>query len=225
MHLIFRGGDVGKRRDGLTVFFALVFGYTWGLAGLYRLFPAGVTATLGPVLFSNPVLVSAVSSPLLAALILASFQGRATIADLIARLLTWRIAWYWYVGAVVGIAALAFVVRIASMVAFGSPLPQFSVAQLPALLVGVRVGPVFVFDPGPFGEELGWRGFALPRLLERWNGLTAALVLGMIWGVWHLPAFFIPAMPQTQVSLFRPCSCSFENVLETWNLTLHGAPP
>jgi len=193
---------MSKHRDGLAAFFALVFGYTWGVAALYALFPGAVGTVSSSLtnasrsMFSNPLLISAVSSPTLAALTVASFLGRASIVGLIKRLLNWRIAWYWYVAATAGIAALAFVARIASTFAFGLALPQFSIAQLPA------VATASVLDPGPFVEELGWRGFALPRLLDRYNGLTAALVLGTTWGVWHLPAFFISGMPQSQDSIW-----------------------
>ncbi len=44
---------------------------------------------------------------------------------------------------------------------------------------------------GPLAEEIGWRGFALDRLLNRWSGSTAGIIIGIIWGVWHLPLFFI----------------------------------
>jgi hypothetical protein len=46
-------------------------------------------------------------------------------------------------------------------------------------------------DIAPWGEEFGWRGFALPRLLERMTPLAATLVLAMAWIVWHVPAFFL----------------------------------
>lgn len=46
---------------------------------------------------------------------------------------------------------------------------------------------------GPVAEELGWRGFALDPLLKRYGVLTGSLILGLIWGVWHLPLFFMPA--------------------------------
>ena len=49
--------------------------------------------------------------------------------------------------------------------------------------------------------DVGWRGFALPRLLRRWPPLAAALILGAIWWAWHLPTFFIQALSQSQLSI------------------------
>jgi membrane protease YdiL (CAAX protease family) len=46
------------------------------------------------------------------------------------------------------------------------------------------------------GEELGWRGYALPRLLVGRSALSASLILGALWGAWHLPTFFVAGAPQ-----------------------------
>jgi len=65
--------------------------------------------------------------------------------------------------------------------------PDFSykVLELPVVFL-------YIFAlMGPLGEELGWRGFLLPKLLRKQNTLTAGIVLGLIWTVWHLPLFFI----------------------------------
>lgn len=56
-----------------------------------------------------------------------------------------------------------------------------------------------LFLGGPLGEEIGWRGFALPELLKRYSPFVASLVLGMVWTFWHLPAFFIPGSAQQGV--------------------------
>ena len=53
---------------------------------------------------------------------------------------------------------------------------------------------------GPLGEELGWRGFALPRLLDLMPALPAALLLGVVWWVWHLPAFWLGVPPFDVIS-------------------------
>jgi membrane protease YdiL (CAAX protease family) len=74
-----------------------------------------------------------------------------------------------------------------------------------------------LLDPGPWGEETGWRGFALPRMLTRFSPLTAALLLGLIWGVWHTPAFFVSGLVQSgyNYTLFVAAS-ALDTILMTW---------
>jgi membrane protease YdiL (CAAX protease family) len=56
-----------------------------------------------------------------------------------------------------------------------------------------------LFLGGPLGEEIGWRGFALPELMKRYSPFVASIVLGVIWTCWHIPAFFIPGSAQQGV--------------------------
>ena len=66
-------------------------------------------------------------------------------------------------------------------------------------------------------EEFGWRGYALDVLQERWGAVTASIVLGLIWGVWHLPLFFIQGTGQYYMPLwvFIVTSPAL-SILETW---------
>lgn len=59
-------------------------------------------------------------------------------------------------------------------------------------IVGILSLLFFTFWFGPLPEEIGWRGFALDRMLVRFSSLDASILIGLAWGVWHVPLFFIP---------------------------------
>lgn len=61
-------------------------------------------------------------------------------------------------------------------------------------LIGTFV--IYFFLGGSFGEEFGWRGFALPRMLQNYNPLIAALILGILWSIWHVPLFWLVGTSQ-----------------------------
>ena len=72
-------------------------------------------------------------------------------------------------------------------------LASFDAAAVPSTLVlFVVAGLFFLFAGGPFFEEIGWRGFALPRLQRLHGPLFGTLILGTLWALWHLPLFLIP---------------------------------
>jgi membrane protease YdiL (CAAX protease family) len=80
---------------------------------------------------------------------------------------------------------------------FGGPAPDFSRYQplytiIPMIILITLINGV--------GEELGWRGFMLPRLQSRYSALVASLILGTFWGLWHAPVYFIAGTTQ---SIFR----------------------
>jgi len=82
----------------------------------------------------------------------------------------------------------------------GEVLPEISVLSNPFTIV---VGFVYIFFlGGPFQEEWGWRGYALDRLQARWNALNSSLILGVVWGAWHLPLFFIKGTIQSQTPIW-----------------------
>ena len=73
--------------------------------------------------------------------------------------------------------------------ALGNPTPGLAPGATAASLLGQLV---FTFFSGPFAEEGGWRGFALPRLQAKYNALVSSLILGVIWTFWHIPFYFHP---------------------------------
>jgi membrane protease YdiL (CAAX protease family) len=172
----------------LLWFFSLAFSITWGLALLLLVFPAQMTRLFGPLSSRSPVFWLAVFSPSLSALIVTGFsEGRAGLGRLLARQAQWRFGWAYYAFILIGLPLLGV---LAAKIAGN------------ALSVTLAAAAAWVAsDPGPLGEELGWRGFALPRLLERHSPLRASLILGAVWGVWHLPAFLFSGLSQGALAL------------------------
>ena len=78
---------------------------------------------------------------------------------------------------------------------FGGEKPDLQLMSNP---IAILVTFVFLFFlGGSFAEEFGWRGYALDRLQKKWNALVSSLILGFIWGLWHLPLFFSEGLSQS----------------------------
>jgi membrane protease YdiL (CAAX protease family) len=156
--------------------------------------------------------------PAIAALLAAALTGgRGALRDLGARLVRWRVGWQWYLVVILGPALFSVVVAGVYVMLGGS----WANAAPPALLQGsLLLLPLFLailtLTDG-LGEELAWRGFALPRLLTRYNALVASLVLGVIWALWHLPLLWTEggAMYQQPIWLLF-MDVTAKAVLFTW---------
>jgi hypothetical protein len=186
---------LGERlgRAPLLSFFAIVFGITWGLGLVALLARDWVDTHLGPITASHPAFIVAVYAPSLTAIgLTALIEGRSGLKVLLGRLAPWSVRWHWSALVLIGLPASAIAVSRIVGPAEGHTDHAVGITALLAAAL-----PALVLDPGPLGEELGWRGFALPRLLERWSPITASLVLGLIWGVWHLPGFLQPGLAQS----------------------------
>jgi uncharacterized protein len=201
------------RDHPITVFIMLTFGVTWSIAATAMLASDWFNGVFGGLNARAPMFYLAVWSPNIAAFVVTLMvSGWSGITDLFARLIRWRVRpWVW-IAALGFHPALMLVVELIGL-AFGDPLP--TTANWHALAAGLVTLPLIAL--GPLGEELGWRGFLLPRLLEQMKPLSAALILGAIWMVWHLPAFFMSGVPQSNMSLpiFMLGGMAF-NVFITW---------
>lgn len=112
--------------------------------------------------------------------------------------LRWRVpVRYWVFGFLFPAVAVFFASALHILVFNGAFEPESTevLVLYPVLLVQV-------FLIGGGNEEPGWRGFALPRLQERYSDLTASLVIGVCWFLWHLPLFFVEGSSQVGVPLY-----------------------
>jgi CAAX protease family protein len=129
--------------------------------------------------------------PLAAIIVVAATDGRAGVRALLGRLLHWRVGVGWYVFALLWRPAL-FAATLGLLAALGIAPPLDPWAGLvPRFLLFTLLGLVAYV-----GEEIGWRGYALPRLQGRMGPVAASFVVGLLAGLWHLPAFFIAGHPQ-----------------------------
>jgi uncharacterized protein len=195
-------------RRTLPLFFLLTFGISWGFWLPLAAESHGLIS-----LSWSPILTGLLGAfaPSLAAVIVTLLGGGSALRALLGRLLIWRVGIQWYAFVIFYPAALSLA-KTAIYVAFGGSAPDF--ANPPVL--SVYPVPPEAFTAGPWvlvpiiflqqmllgssmGEELGWRGLLLPRLQNRMTALNASLIIGVVWGVWHLPKFFMKGDPLAEI--------------------------
>jgi membrane protease YdiL (CAAX protease family) len=131
----------------------------------------------------------------LAGIVLAAIEGRkGGVRELLGRFLIWRVGIQWWIFALFGTVVPAVVALCVSQ-ALGGPAVDWS--HLDPLLSLVKTIIILTILAG-VGEEFGWRGFALPRLQARHNALVSSLIVGLIWGTWHIPLFLTAGTVQSE---------------------------
>ncbi|HSK06085.1 MAG TPA: type II CAAX endopeptidase family protein [Acidimicrobiia bacterium] len=176
--------DSPMRRVG--IFFLLAFAITW-VVWVPRainpggFFDRGAGEILGTVWSYGPALAAVVAARV--------FDGRSGLRELGSRLKNWRVGWIWYVVAILGPLLLVLLTGL-STVAAGGTMGEVMSDVLDEGIVSVLFFLVVLALTDGLGEETGWRGYALPRLLEVTGAVGASLGLGVIWALWHLPLFW-----------------------------------
>lgn len=181
------GSEQLGRRTGPIVYFGLTIAWTWlfwlGMLPAFR--EAGLDA---PPWALAMLFVGAYGPSLMAVALAAREGGKTGVRALLAKFAIWRVGLRWYavalfLPAVVSLGgALLFAAR-------GGEIGGLDFDRAHLIPLALLIGSVF----GPLAEELGWRGYALPRLLERHGPLVSSLILGAVWTVWHAPLYWAPA--------------------------------
>lgn len=175
-------------RHPLLTYFALTFAISWG----------GILIVLGPGSFPGtpeqldtllPLVVLAIlAGPSVAGVLTTVLvSGRAGFRELGSRLLRWRVGARWYAVALLTAPLIVMATLLALSLISPVFLPDIFTASDKAslLLSGIVAGLT-----GGFFEELGWTGFAVPRLRLRYGVLATGLIVGLVWGAWHFPTSY-----------------------------------
>jgi membrane protease YdiL (CAAX protease family) len=191
-----RGTDMTSIRQlisryPLIAFFAIAYILTWLGWTLPERIYAG---TLLSGAFALPFLLM-VPGPLYAALIVTAITGgKPGVVALLKKFTIWRVGWGWIAVALLTAPVIGVTPAYLNMV-FGGPNPTAAlIASAPTILMMFAIRLVNPLD-GPMQEELGWRGFALPRLQERHLPLVANAILGVLVVVWHVPLVLLDMLP------------------------------
>jgi len=176
--------------QSVWAFFVLTFAIAWGGMGLTLIFQEAVESAFGPMGATHPLFILAVWAPAISAILLVLRQGGLPgLRRFLSRLLLWRAPVGWYLLLLVVLPAISFLGA-----AIGGTLTREALVQPPLPELLAMVG--FMLILGPM-EELGWRGYALPILQRAMAPVWAGLLVGAVWALWHVPAFFLSGTPQS----------------------------
>jgi uncharacterized protein len=169
-----------------------------------------LTSGQSPSKLSNRLelfLLLATIAPSAVAIIMSAIEnGRAGVGELLGQFGRWKFSAGWYAYAILVAPLIAVIVLLFSQAMGG---------RAPAPAAPLQ----FLIPLAPLGEELGWRGYALPQLQRRMPALPAALVIGVIWACWHLPYFAFPDVHPLIFWIGFPLFAAViiaESVLATW---------
>src|SRR5215217_5203771 len=198
------------KRHPIIAFFVLAYALAWIIESPLVFLRDSITAGDPPGL---ALVILASNVPSAVAIVLTAIVfGRGALRKLLGRLLIWRVNPLWYLGVVLGPVAL-----VGGMVALNTLLggPALSLG-MPLVSVAIFFG-FSIFPGSAMGEEIGWRGYVLPRLQSRMSALSAALLLAPIWALWHLPLWLTGAPGRTPLIYAGFVVSAFAmSVLLTW---------
>lgn len=185
---MFKSISEWTKTNPIPAFFLFTFLLAWAIW-----LPVGFFA---PEYFLLVIIPGAWAPTIASILITWLTDGKDGVRQFLRRVVHWRVGIQWYLVTLFGIAVIAFAAQGLNIWLFdGAPITLELPAGIPedGLLVALPI--IFfvnIFFGGPLAEDIGWRGYALPKLRQKMNAFSASLVIGVVWVVWHLPFFWIP---------------------------------
>lgn len=200
-----------------VLFFALTFLLSWSIW-----FSAGI---FYPDMYA--LIIVGAWAPTISAILLTGFtDGRMGVRSLLEKLLKWRVNFRYYLFAIFGVLGIAIIAVFINLI-FGGLLPELGEIAVKFgfpedqgvlfLLFSPIVFITTIFVGGPIAEELGWRGYAQPRLQTKMGEGLAGLLIGFIWSLWHIPLFiyFPSATGNLPIEFYIPLISLF-GILFAW---------
>lgn len=213
----------------VLTYFVLTFAISWGGLAIV-VGPDGITAEETNMPFMLVYLTTVAGPPIASILLTGLFHGRTGLRELLSRLVKWRIGVRWYVIAllVIPFSVMAtllalsltsaaflpgiFATNTADSLPFGFSSSEKASFVLFVLLFGLVNG---------FIEELGWTGFAIPKLTPRYGVLTTGLSVGFLWGTWHFLSNYLgSAVAAGELPLFLYMSAMLFSFLPPYRVLM-----
>jgi uncharacterized protein len=174
------------KRHSVLTYYIITFVISWG-GMLILIGPGGFPVSADDTEATGPLMVAFLGPGIAGILLTAHVSGWAGLRELWSRLFRWRVGARWYAVALLLVPLL----MAADLFAFSFLFDDFSLSLVTTddkfglLLTGIIVGLLI----GTF-EEVGWTGFAIPRLRLSYSVLSTGSIVGLIWGAWHFPMFW-----------------------------------
>jgi membrane protease YdiL (CAAX protease family) len=196
------------KRHPLITFFVLSYALAWIIESPLVLLQDTITVSQGQIFY----LLSANVVSVVAIVLTGVVFGRGALRKLLGRLLIWRVNPLWYLVVLLGPVALAGG-AVGLNALMGGPAPSLGNTLLGVVIMWA----IFIFPGSALGEEIGWRGYALPRLQTGRSALSASLILAPIWALWHLPLWLTGAPARTPLLYAAFVVSAFAlSVVTTW---------
>jgi uncharacterized protein len=177
----------------MSAFFVLAFAWSWGIG-----FAAMQLQARHPALSTALMMVSGFGPSMAGIAVVAALSTLEEFRGWLARCLNWRIGRRWIAFAF-ALPPAVMLLALAIHSALGGAMPALTAADHIPMAIA-NFGLVLLIG-GPLGEEFGWRGYAMPALADKLDWRAASLIIGVVWGLWHLPLFFMASTAQSHMPI------------------------